>query len=65
MKRLRRSNNKVIAGVCAGVANYLNPEIDPVAVRVATVLLSFIIIIPVVPIVYLILALVIPSEENF
>lgn len=63
MKRLRRSNNKVIAGVCAGVANYLNPEIDPVAVRVATVLLSF--IIPVLPIVYLILALVIPSEENF
>ncbi|MCT4673552.1 MAG: PspC domain-containing protein [Prolixibacteraceae bacterium] len=63
MKRLRRSNNKVIAGVCAGVANYLNPEIDPVAVRVATVLLSF--IIPVLPMVYLILALVIPSEENF
>lgn len=63
MKRLRRSNNKVIAGVCAGVANYLNPEIDPVAVRVATVLLSF--IIPVLPIVYLILALVIPSEDNF
>ena len=33
MKRLTRpNNNKVIAGVCAGIANYFN--IDPVLVRI-------------------------------
>jgi len=33
MKRLTRpKNNKVIAGVCAGIANYFN--IDPVLVRI-------------------------------
>ena len=33
MKRLTRpKNNKVIAGVCAGIANYFN--LDPVLVRI-------------------------------
>jgi phage shock protein PspC (stress-responsive transcriptional regulator) len=33
MKRLTRpKNNKVIAGVCAGIANYFN--VDPVLVRI-------------------------------
>ena len=33
MKRLiRPKNNKVIAGVCAGIANYFN--VDPVLVRI-------------------------------
>ena len=37
-KKLRRSNNKMLAGVCAGIAEYLN--IDPTLIRVAYVLLS-------------------------
>ncbi len=40
MKRLYRSRkNKVLAGVCGGIAEYFN--IDPVLVRVITVLLFF------------------------
>ena len=31
-KKLRRSTNKMVAGVCAGIAEYL--EIDPTVVRV-------------------------------
>lgn len=33
MKKLYKSNNKMIDGVCAGVAEYFN--IDPTVVRVA------------------------------
>jgi phage shock protein C len=40
-KQLRRSRtNKVLAGVCGGVAQYLG--VDPVAVRVAFAVLAFI-----------------------
>lgn len=38
VKRLYRSDDKFIAGVCAGVAEYF--DIDPVIVRILTVLLS-------------------------
>lgn len=37
-KRLYRSDDKFIAGVCAGIAEYF--DIDPVIVRILTVLLS-------------------------
>ena len=37
-KQLRRSRNKMIAGVCAGIAEYLS--LDPTLVRVGYVLLS-------------------------
>lgn len=36
MKRLYRSKTKVIAGVCGGIANYLN--IDPVVIRLIAAL---------------------------
>ncbi len=32
MKRLRRSSNKMLAGVCAGIAEYL--DVDPTLIRV-------------------------------
>ncbi len=38
-KRLVRSNRKVIAGVCAGIAEYLGW--DPLWVRILFVVLSF------------------------
>ncbi len=38
MKKLCRSSNKMLAGVCAGIAEYLN--VDPTIVRVAYVALS-------------------------
>jgi len=38
MKKLYRSHNKVIAGVCGGIAEYF--EIDPTVVRVGFALFS-------------------------
>ena len=38
-KRLTRSNNKMIGGVCAGLAEYL--DIDPTIVRIVWVLMVF------------------------
>ena len=38
-KRLYRSDNKMLCGVCAGIAEYFN--IDPTIVRVGYVALSF------------------------
>lgn len=32
MKKLHRSSNKMIAGVCAGIAEYL--DVDPTLIRV-------------------------------
>lgn len=38
-KRLYKSDNKMICGVCAGIAEYFN--IDPTLVRLITVFLLF------------------------
>lgn len=38
-KKLRKSGNKMVAGVCAGIAEYL--DVDPTIIRVGYVLLSF------------------------
>ena len=37
-KRLMRSNDRVIAGVCGGIAEYM--EFDPVMVRIAYAFLT-------------------------
>lgn len=58
---LERSNNGIIGGVCAGLANYFG--IDPTIVRILMVLISFgsagIGILP-----YLIMWVVMPLGEN-
>ena len=60
-KKLRRSRNQMIAGVCAGIADYLN--LDPTLVRVGYVLLSiFSAGFPGI-LVYIILMLVMPLED--
>ena len=38
-KKLSRSNNKMIGGICAGIAEYLG--LDPTIVRIVWVLLFF------------------------
>jgi phage shock protein C len=38
-KKLYRSNNKMICGVCGGVADYIN--IDPTVVRLLWVVFAF------------------------
>ena len=41
MKRLTRSNEKIIAGVISGISNYINPEWDPVFLRLAFIWITF------------------------
>ena len=38
MKKLRRSSNRILAGVCGGIAEYF--AVDPTLIRIAFVLLS-------------------------
>ncbi|MCI6160548.1 MAG: PspC domain-containing protein [Prevotellaceae bacterium] len=38
-KRLMRSNNRVLGGVCGGIAEYMN--VDPTVVRAAYLILTF------------------------
>ncbi len=58
--RLTRSKQKVIAGVCGGLANYLGW--DPAWVRVLYVVLSFATAILTGVLVYAILWIVMPEE---
>jgi len=61
MKQLRRSHNKMIAGVCAGIAEYL--DFDPSLVRIGYVLVSiFSAAFPGI-IIYIILWIIIPERE--
>lgn len=61
MKRLQRStSNKMIAGVCAGIANYFN--LDPTIIRILYVLMVFFAGFGIL--LYLILWLVIPSDSQ-
>lgn len=61
MKQLRRSRNKMIEGVCAGIAEYLG--FDPTIVRIAYVMISiFSAAFPGI-LVYIILWIVIPEQE--
>ena len=62
MKQLRRSHNKMIAGVCAGIAEYL--DFDPSLVRIGYVLISiFSAAFPGI-IIYIILWIIIPEREK-
>ena len=58
-KKLRRSQDRVIGGVCGGLAEYFG--FDPTVVRVAFALLTFFTAFSGIP-VYLILWLVMPSR---
>lgn len=60
-RKLRRSSNQMIAGVCAGIAEYFNT--DPTLVRVAYVLLSILSVGFPGLLVYIILWLVMPPAE--
>jgi len=61
---LRRSvNDRVIGGVCGGLAEYL--DLDPTIVRVAYVLLSILSAAFPGTLVYLILWILIPSRDHY
>ena len=57
-KKLTRSNNKMIGGVCAGIADYLG--LDPTIVRIAWILTVFFAGFGIL--LYLILWIVMPKE---
>jgi phage shock protein PspC (stress-responsive transcriptional regulator) len=60
-KRLERSkSNRILGGVCAGVANYLN--MDPTLVRVLTVVISLFTGVPII--LYIIALFVVPEEGS-
>lgn len=61
MKRLTRSNDKLVAGVISGISNYVNPELDPVFFRVVFAWIAF--FNPVLILIYFVLALVLPVEQ--
>jgi len=61
-KKLTRSNNKMLAGVCAGLAEYMN--LDPTVVRVVYMALTvFSAGFPGL-LLYLILMLLMPNNSN-
>jgi phage shock protein PspC (stress-responsive transcriptional regulator) len=61
MKRLTRSNEKLVAGVLSGISKYVNPELDPVFIRLLFAWIAF--FNPALVLIYLGLALIIPKEE--
>jgi phage shock protein C len=60
MKRLTRSNEKLVAGVIGGISNYVNPDLDPVFFRLAVAWITF--FNPYMIIIYFGMALILPSE---
>jgi phage shock protein PspC (stress-responsive transcriptional regulator) len=61
MKRLTRSNEKLVTGLLSGISKYVNPELDPVFLRLVFAWLAF--FNPSLILVYFGLALIIPKEE--
>ena len=61
-RRLTRSRNKMIAGVCGGIAEYF--EIDPTLVRVLYVLVSILSVAFPGILAYIILMFVMPPPDS-
>lgn len=59
-KRLTRSNNKIVAGVCAGIAEYFN--IDPTVIRAGYALLLCITAFLPLLVAYFVLCIIIPQR---
>jgi len=60
-KRLYRSREKMVAGVCSGLADYLN--IDPTIVRILFVVIAFAGGASLLA--YLIMWIIVPEEKSF
>ncbi len=64
MRKLRRSNkDKMIAGVCGGIAEYL--DMDPSLVRILYVLVSVLSVAFPGMLVYIIMWIIIPESDVF
>ena len=62
-KKLTRSNNKVIAGVCGGIAEYFG--VDPTVVRVAYAALSVLSAAFPGLLLYIIMLILMPQSEDY
>ncbi|RRG17479.1 PspC domain-containing protein [Weissella viridescens] len=62
-KKLYKSDNRVLAGVLGGIANYLN--VDPTVIRVIFVILTMLTSIVPCVIFYVIAAMIMPDMPNF
>ena len=64
MYRLRKVNGKEkkFFGVCSGISKYIDPEVDPVSIRILWVILTIFAPPPMIML-YLILAIVLKSED--
>ncbi|MFE1243132.1 PspC domain-containing protein [Fictibacillus sp. NPDC058756] len=62
MKKLKRSNDAKIAGVCGGLAEYMN--VDPTVVRLGTVALAIFTAVFPVGLSYIIAMAVMPEESG-
>ncbi|MBO1735884.1 MAG: hypothetical protein DBY16_12865 [Coprobacter sp.] len=60
-KLTRPMNDRIISGVCAGLANYMN--LDPTVMRVIFVLLTLVTAILPCVIAYIAMALIIPQSK--
>lgn len=57
----RKDKERRFLGVCAGISKYINPDIDPVGIRLLWVILSC--FAPVMIVLYFILAIVLKPED--
>jgi phage shock protein C len=62
-KKLRRSNNRMIAGVCAGIAEYF--DVDVSLVRLGYVLISILSAAFPGILVYIIAWIIMPEDDSF
>jgi phage shock protein PspC (stress-responsive transcriptional regulator) len=65
MYRLRKVSGKEkrIFGVCAGISKYIDPDIDPVGLRILWVILTIFAAPPMI-VLYLVLAIVLKPETH-
>lgn len=62
MKKLYRSSNRILAGVCGGMAEYL--DVDPTLIRVAYVMLSMFTVAFPGLLLYIILMILMPNYDK-
>jgi len=64
MYRLRKAGKKdrKFLGVCAGISKYIDPELDPVVIRLLWVILTIFGTVPMV-LLYFILGIILKPEE--
>jgi phage shock protein C len=62
MKKLYRSSNRILAGVCGGIAEYL--DVDPTLIRVVYVMLSMFTVAFPGLLLYIILMILMPNYDK-